>query len=268
LFVCLFVSRQGLSNVVLAVLKLTMKTRLASNSQRSTCLCLRTAGTKGIHHYTWLNLFFKKRKHTKTESPSRAWWRTPLIPALGRQRQADFWVRGQPGLQSEFQDSQGYTEKPCLEKQTNKQKRQKSPIVLIMSASVFHESSPVYLVPACPLELMVWQVRSLRHIPVKSHSDIPYLWPRVHQGKRWQKSTPASLKGLLVARGVTKVLLRCMTITWKGQTNKNLRITMTQSGTHKTGTSTYKTLLTWYEVIWFASWNSSHPLCYWNPAGY
>ena len=40
----------------------------------------------------------------------------PLIPALGRQRQADFWVRGQPGLQSEFQDSQGYREKPCLEK--------------------------------------------------------------------------------------------------------------------------------------------------------
>jgi hypothetical protein len=37
-----------------------------------------------------------------------------LIPVLGRQRQADFWVRGQPGLQSEFQDSQGYTEKPCL----------------------------------------------------------------------------------------------------------------------------------------------------------
>jgi hypothetical protein len=43
----------------------------------------------------------------------------PLIPALGRQRQADFWVRGQPGLQSEFQDSLGYTEKPCLEKPKN-----------------------------------------------------------------------------------------------------------------------------------------------------
>jgi hypothetical protein len=30
--------------------------------------------------------------------------------------QVDFWVWGQPGLQSEFQDSQGYTEKHCLEK--------------------------------------------------------------------------------------------------------------------------------------------------------
>jgi hypothetical protein len=55
------------------------------------------------------------------------WWLTPLIPAFGRQRQVDFWVRGQPGLQSEFQDIQGYTEKPCLKKQnktkqTNKQK--------------------------------------------------------------------------------------------------------------------------------------------------
>jgi hypothetical protein len=48
------------------------------------------------------------------------WWLTPLIPALGRQRQADFWVRGQPGLKSEFQDSQGYTEKPCLKRKKKK----------------------------------------------------------------------------------------------------------------------------------------------------
>ena len=36
--------------------------------------------------------------------------------SLRRQRQMDLYVRGQPGLQSKFQDSQGCTEKPCLKK--------------------------------------------------------------------------------------------------------------------------------------------------------
>jgi hypothetical protein len=56
----------------------------------------------------------------KTDMSAGACWYTPLIPALGRQRQADLWVWGQPGLQSEFQDSQGYTEKPCLKKKKKK----------------------------------------------------------------------------------------------------------------------------------------------------
>jgi hypothetical protein len=46
-----------------------------------------------------------------------------LIPALRRQRQVDFWVRGQPGLQSEFQDRQtarATQRNPVSEKQTNK----------------------------------------------------------------------------------------------------------------------------------------------------
>jgi len=51
------------------------------------------------------------------------WWPTPLIPALWRQRQADFWVQGQPGLQRD--DSQGYREKPCLEKPKKKKKKKK-----------------------------------------------------------------------------------------------------------------------------------------------
>jgi len=64
----------------------------------------------------------------KSDVSCQAWWCMPLIPALGRQRQADFWVRGQPGLQSEFQDSQGYTEKPCLKNKTkqNKTKQNKT----------------------------------------------------------------------------------------------------------------------------------------------
>jgi hypothetical protein len=48
-------------------------------------------------------------------SIARQWWHRPLIPALGRQRQADFCIQVQPDLQSEFQDSQGYTEKPCCQ---------------------------------------------------------------------------------------------------------------------------------------------------------
>jgi len=59
------------------------------------------------------SLFYKKKIN-------RVWWCTPLIPALGMQRQEDFWVQGKPDLQSEFQVSQGYTEKPCLKKQKNK----------------------------------------------------------------------------------------------------------------------------------------------------
>ena len=35
----------------------------------------------------------------------------PLVPELGRQRQVD---QVQLSLQSEFQDRQGYTEKPCF----------------------------------------------------------------------------------------------------------------------------------------------------------
>ena len=52
-----------------------------------------------------------------------------LIPALGRQRQADIWVQGQPNLHNEFWDSQGYIQKPSLEnrqtdRQTDKLKRE------------------------------------------------------------------------------------------------------------------------------------------------
>ena len=52
---------------------------------------------------------------------SQSWCCTPLIPALGRERKAGFWVLGQPGLQ--IDGSQGYPEKFCLEKpKQNKQK--------------------------------------------------------------------------------------------------------------------------------------------------
>ena len=40
---------------------------------------------------------------------SRQWEQIPLIPALRRQKQGDLCVQGQPGLESEFNYSQGYT---------------------------------------------------------------------------------------------------------------------------------------------------------------
>jgi hypothetical protein len=49
----------------------------------------------------------------------------PLILALGKQRQVDFWVQAQPGLQSEL-SSRDYTEKPCLEKPKKKKKKKRS----------------------------------------------------------------------------------------------------------------------------------------------
>jgi hypothetical protein len=48
------------------------------------------------------------------------WWCTPLIPArAGRS------LSSRPAQSTEFQDSQGYTEKPCLEK-PKKEKRKKN----------------------------------------------------------------------------------------------------------------------------------------------
>jgi hypothetical protein len=55
----------------------------------------------------WVSLFLLKKKKEK----SGQWRHAPLIPALRRQRQADLLISSLPAQQSEFQDSQGYTEK-------------------------------------------------------------------------------------------------------------------------------------------------------------
>ena len=74
---------------------------------------------KEVGFFFTLLLFF-----TSSRSVGQ-WWPMPLIPALGRHRQPDFGVGGWPGLQSEFQDSQGYTEKSCLENKTKQNKTKK-----------------------------------------------------------------------------------------------------------------------------------------------
>ena len=45
----------------------------------------------------------------KTQRTAKQWCHTHSIPALGREKQTDFGVRDQPGLQSEILDSQVFT---------------------------------------------------------------------------------------------------------------------------------------------------------------
>ena len=63
-------------------------------------------------------------------------------PTLERQRQADFWVRGQSGIHSEFQDSQTYTEKPCLETKQNKKRFVLHVLVFFLNVWMFSKWTP------------------------------------------------------------------------------------------------------------------------------
>jgi hypothetical protein len=60
----LFGGGAGFLCVALAVLELTLWTKLSSNSQRSGCLCLPSAGIKGMSHHSWVVLFcFEEESH-------------------------------------------------------------------------------------------------------------------------------------------------------------------------------------------------------------
>ena len=70
--------------------------------------------------------FDSQNSQLKNETLAGQWWCMPLTPALGRQSQVDFCVQGHPGLQSEFQDSQGYIEKPCLKNKTKQSRTEQN----------------------------------------------------------------------------------------------------------------------------------------------
>ena len=53
---CFFFLRQGFSVGSLALLEFALLKRLASNSQRSTCVCLLSAGVRDVLRHAWLTL--------------------------------------------------------------------------------------------------------------------------------------------------------------------------------------------------------------------
>jgi hypothetical protein len=79
----------------------------------------------------------EKKKAVKTIC-SWVWWRTPLIPALGRQRQADFWVWGQPVYKVSSRTARAIQRNPVSKnKQTNKTKQQQKLLVLASMSQQF-----------------------------------------------------------------------------------------------------------------------------------
>ena len=70
-------------------------------------------------------------KNKKKKSLEQVWHLTPLNLALVRQ--ADLWVRGQPGLHTEFQDSQNTLSQTTLSASQNtiKKKKKKGKLVLM-----------------------------------------------------------------------------------------------------------------------------------------
>jgi hypothetical protein len=60
-----------------------------------------------------------------------------LLISLGRGGRWFFlWVQGQPGLQSQFQDRQCYTKKPCLETNKTKKKKKKLNLYILFSPAI------------------------------------------------------------------------------------------------------------------------------------
>jgi hypothetical protein len=116
----------------------------------SSCLSLPCARLRAVWHHTrfWTKLNWKTEtielyilREVVSEGLGnlkglKLWVAAHAFnPTLRRQKQADLWVRGQPGLQSEFQDSQGYKERPHLKNKTKQQQTNKD--------SSLRESHPV-----------------------------------------------------------------------------------------------------------------------------
>ena len=79
---------------------------------------------------------------TKVVRHSWMWWRTPLIPALGRQRQVDLYEFEASLVYRVIPNSQCYTEKPCLRKQRNRAGEMAQPLRALTALPEVLSSNP------------------------------------------------------------------------------------------------------------------------------
>ena len=108
----MFTSRSPWEIFVRCIQFCQVKTYMANYSVQlkcSTCYIINKIDFTGIFN----RISFKS---------GQVWW---LMPLFSSQRQGNLWVRGQPGLQNKFQDSQSHIVRPCLEKTKNQHKTKK-----------------------------------------------------------------------------------------------------------------------------------------------
>jgi hypothetical protein len=115
----------------------------------------------------WAPLSLTRREKAKTSLSSQVVVVHAFNPSTWEAEAGGFLSWGQPGLQSEFQDSQDYTVKPCLKKPKKKKKKDQPEPRASWSGSTREAPDSLGLVEYLSFtQLWLWQWMSRRGAPL------------------------------------------------------------------------------------------------------